>query len=68
MDLATPVTYVKGVGPQRAEALAAKGIDTAGDLLFYALGGSGIDPAAPLFRKAQRSCISIITHQRVFVR
>ena len=36
MDLATPVTYVKGVGPQRAEALAAKGIATAGDLLFYA--------------------------------
>ena len=31
-------------------------------------GGSGIDPAAPLFRKAQRSCISIITHQRVVVR
>jgi hypothetical protein len=31
-------------------------------------GGSGIDPAAPLFRKAQRSCISIITQQRVVVR
>jgi hypothetical protein len=31
-------------------------------------GGSGIDPGAPLFRKAQRSCISIITHQRVVVR
>jgi hypothetical protein len=30
-------------------------------------GGSGIDPAAPLFRVAQRSCIAIITHQRVFV-
>ena len=31
-------------------------------------GGSGIDPAAPLFRNAQRSCISIITHQRAFAR
>jgi len=31
-------------------------------------GGSGIDPAAPLFRVAQRSCIAIITHQRVVVR
>ena len=31
-------------------------------------GGSGIDPAAPLFRKAQRSCFSIITDQRVGVR
>jgi hypothetical protein len=30
-------------------------------------GSSGIDPAAPLFRVAQRSCIAIITHQRVFV-
>ena len=36
MDLTTPITYVKGVGPQRAEALEAKGIATAGDLLFYA--------------------------------
>ncbi|NWF82874.1 MAG: ATP-dependent DNA helicase RecG [Bryobacteraceae bacterium] len=35
MDLATPVTYVKGVGPQRAEQLMAKGLATAGDLLYY---------------------------------
>lgn len=33
----------------------------------FAFGGSGIDPGAPLFREAQRSCISILTHQRVFV-
>jgi len=31
-------------------------------------GGSGIDPAAPLFGKAQRLCISILTHQRVVAR
>ena len=31
-------------------------------------GGSGIDPAAPLFREAQRSCISVLTRQRVVVR
>jgi hypothetical protein len=30
-------------------------------------GGGGIDPAAPLFRTAQRSCIAILTHQRVIV-
>ena len=36
MDLTTPITYVKGVGPQRAEALEAKGIATAADLLYYA--------------------------------
>jgi ATP-dependent DNA helicase RecG len=35
VDLSTPVTYVKGVGPQRAEQLEAKGLATAGDLLFY---------------------------------
>ena len=32
----TPVQFVKGVGPKRAEALAAEGIHTAGDLLLYA--------------------------------
>ncbi len=30
-------------------------------------GNGGIDFGAPLFRVAQRSCISILTHQRVFV-
>ena len=35
MDLDTPVNYVKGVGPQRAELLKAKGVETAGDLLYY---------------------------------
>jgi ATP-dependent DNA helicase RecG len=36
VDLSTPVTYVKGVGPQRAQFLEVKGLRTAGDLLFYA--------------------------------
>lgn len=36
MDLSTPVMYVKGVGPQRAFHLEAKGLHTAGDLLAYA--------------------------------
>ncbi len=36
MDLSTPITYVKGVGPQRAKYLEAKGIATAADLLTYA--------------------------------
>jgi len=35
VDLDTPVNYVKGVGPQRAELLKAKGVETAGDLLYY---------------------------------
>jgi ATP-dependent DNA helicase RecG len=33
--LDTPVTYLKGVGPMRAEALRRLGIVTAGDLLFH---------------------------------
>ncbi|HBY63754.1 MAG TPA: ATP-dependent DNA helicase RecG, partial [Solibacterales bacterium] len=36
MDLATPLTYVKGVGPGRAAMLAAKGLETVEDLLGYA--------------------------------
>ena len=35
MDLATSVTYVKGVGPQRAALLETKGIKTVDDLLGY---------------------------------
>ena len=30
-----PVTYLKGVGPARAEALARLGVTTAGDLLYH---------------------------------
>ncbi len=36
MDLSTPVKYVKGVGPTRAQALESKGILTVEDLLAYA--------------------------------
>jgi len=35
LELATPVQYVKGVGPRIGEVLAAKGIHTVGDLLHY---------------------------------
>ena len=35
VTLLTPVTYLKGVGPRRAELLAKLGITTAGDLLFH---------------------------------
>src|SRR5512143_3244756 len=35
MDLATPLTYVKGVGPARAAMLKAKGLATVEDLLAY---------------------------------
>lgn len=35
-----------------------------GGVGLFVFGGSGIDPAAPLFRIAQRSCFSILTHRR----
>jgi ATP-dependent DNA helicase RecG len=35
MDLQVPVQYVKGVGPQRAEALEKAGVRTAEDLLLH---------------------------------
>jgi ATP-dependent DNA helicase RecG len=35
MDLTTPLTYVKGVGPNRAALLEAKGLATVEDLLGY---------------------------------
>ena len=34
-DLNTPIKYIKGVGPKRAEALSTAGIDTVNDLLHY---------------------------------
>ncbi len=35
LELSTPAQYVKGIGPRIAEALAAKGIVTVEDLLYY---------------------------------
>ena len=35
MDLESPVQFVKGVGPQRAESLAKLGVNTAEDLLLH---------------------------------
>src|SRR6266576_127370 len=35
LELATPVQYIKGIGPRLAEMLAAKGLQTVDDLLHY---------------------------------
>ena len=35
LELATPVQYVKGIGPRLSEVLAGKGIHTVEDLLHY---------------------------------
>ena len=35
MDLTTPLTYVKGIGPARAAMLETKGLTTVEDLLGY---------------------------------
>ena len=36
MDLSTPLQFVKGIGPVRAQMLRAKGLETVSDLLYYA--------------------------------
>ena len=36
MDLNTPLQFVKGIGSARASMLAAKGLLTVADLLYYA--------------------------------
>ncbi len=36
VELRTPVKFLKGVGPKRAEALARLGVRTVGDLLYHA--------------------------------
>ena len=35
MDLTTPLTYVKGIGPARAAILESKGLTAVEDLLAY---------------------------------
>ena len=35
LDVSTPVRYLKGVGPARAETFAQLGVETVGDLLEY---------------------------------
>jgi ATP-dependent DNA helicase RecG len=36
LDLSTPLQYVKGIGPARAQMLGARGLETVADLLYYA--------------------------------
>jgi ATP-dependent DNA helicase RecG len=51
--LSTPVQYLKGVGPRRAEAFATVGIQTVADLLDYT-------PRAYIERSAHRSLRGIL--------
>ena len=57
MDLATPLTYVKGVGPGRAAMLEAKGLLTVEDLLAYLPlryeDRSNLKPISPNWRPAR---------------
>jgi len=51
MDLTTPLTYVKGIGPARAAMLEAKGLVTAEDLIGYDHGPgerAGLTALAPI--------------------
>lgn len=50
MDLSTPLQYVKGIGPARAEMLASKGLLAVADLLYY-----------PPFRYEDRRNVKLIS-------
>ncbi len=61
LRLNTPVKYLKGVGPKRAEALARLGIRNVGDLLYHAphryLDATTVTPLAKAHVGAEVTCV-----------
>src|SRR3989442_16007520 len=61
LELTTPVKYLKGVGPKRAEALARLGVRTAGDLLYHAphryLDATAVTPLARAQVGQEGTCV-----------
>lgn len=61
VELRTPVKFLKGVGPKRADALARLGVRTAGDLLYHAprryLDATTITPLARARVGSEITCI-----------
>ena len=53
LEVSTPVRYLKGVGPARAETFAQLGIETVGDLLEYFLGQREVEKClfTPTFKR-----------------
>ena len=61
LDLGSPVQYLKGVGPRRAEALARLGIRTVGDLLYHTphryLDATTVSPLARARVGSEATCV-----------
>jgi ATP-dependent DNA helicase RecG len=61
LNLASPVKFLKGVGPKRAEALQRLEIRTAGDLLYHVphryLDATTVTPLARVTINAETTCV-----------
>ncbi|HXH63296.1 MAG TPA: hypothetical protein VNG95_03875, partial [Gemmatimonadales bacterium] len=61
LEFTSPVKFLKGVGPKRAEAFARIGIRTAGDLLYHAphryLDASTVTPLTQAKVGAEATCV-----------
>jgi ATP-dependent DNA helicase RecG len=64
LEAASPVQYLKGVGPRRAEALARLGVRTVGDLLYHTphryLDATTVTPLAHARVGAEATCVGTV--------
>jgi ATP-dependent DNA helicase RecG len=64
LELSSPVQYLKGVGPRRAEALARLGIRTMGDLLYHTphryLDATTVSPLASARVGMEATCVGTV--------
>jgi ATP-dependent DNA helicase RecG len=64
LEAGSPVQYLKGVGPRRAEALARLGVRTVGDLLYHTphryLDATTVTPLARVRVGADATCVGTV--------
>jgi ATP-dependent DNA helicase RecG len=69
LELRTPVQFLKGVGPKRAEALARLGVRTVGDLLYHAprryLDATTVTPLARAEVGREATCVGRVVNTGV---
>ncbi|HXF94760.1 MAG TPA: ATP-dependent DNA helicase RecG [Gemmatimonadales bacterium] len=69
VDLRSPVKFLKGVGPRRAEALARLGVRTAGDLLYHTprryLDATAVTPLARAEVGREVTCVGRVVNTGV---
>jgi ATP-dependent DNA helicase RecG len=69
LQLNSPVKYLKGVGPKRAEALARLGVRTAADLLYHVphryLDATTVTPLARAVVGAEVTCVGRVVNTGV---